>query len=390
MSEASKLFESVLEKGNFIEAIFSNVRKKSLETYSKVQARPIDLKGEYHIQLAYYYDKKVLHENLDVHEAAQVLGRLMDGYFKQGMVHAQGADYHLLSNKKGDLRVIEKKPTKALQDLSHNHKKNYVLEEGVPHDFLVALDIMNAEGKVFKPKYAKFKQINKYLEILEDAIRTVDFDGVIRVVDFGCGKAYLTFAMYYYFVHLLKKPVEIVGLDLKADVIAHLNTLKAKLGYDDLRFQQGDIKDFVWDKSPDIVVSLHACDTATDAAIAKAIDWHAKVIMAVPCCQHEAYGQISQKHQQLVLKHGILKERFSAIATDAIRATLMEVMGYQTVVMEFIDMEHTPKNLMLRGLATGQPKPEKLAEYRQFKEYWRLDPYLGNLLKEKLEKLEGM
>jgi SAM-dependent methyltransferase len=329
-----------------------------------------------------------MHENLVPGEACTILTNLMEGYFKQAMVHTVNVDYHLLSNKKGEAKILKKKPTKSLASYAHNLKKQYVLEEDTPHDFLVELGIMSEDGKVIKKKYNKFKQINRYLEILEDAIKSVKFDDVIRVVDFGCGKAYLTFAMYYYFVVLKKIPVEIVGLDLKADVIAHLTEIKERLGYDSLIFQQGDIKNFEWDKEPDIVVSLHACDTATDEAIAKAVEWNSKVIMAVPCCQHEAYTQIGQNDQQLVLKHGILKERFSAMATDAIRANLLEIMGYQTIVMEFVDMEHTPKNLMIRGINTGVKKPELLEEYRNFVSYWSLRPHLERLFSKAIKEMQ--
>lgn len=387
MSEIHSLFALTLRQGEFVEAVFSNVRKKSLATYKKLLVRPVDIKGNYLIQLEYHYDKKVMHENLEPGEAARVLEGLMEGYFKQAMVHTVNADFHMLSNKKAVVKILEKKPTKSLVSYAHNQKKQYVLEEDVAHDFLVELGIMSEEGQVFKKKYNKFKQINRYLEILEDAIKSVKFDEVVRVVDFGCGKAYLTFAMYYYFVVLKNQPVEIIGLDLKADVIAHLTEIKERLGYDSLIFKQGDIKNFNWDKQPDIVVSLHACDTATDEAIGKAIEWDTKVIMAVPCCQHEAYTQIAQPEQQLLLKHGILKERFAAMTTDALRANLMEIMGYQTVVMEFIDMEHTPKNLMIRGINSGVKKPEMLDEFKKFTGYWSLRPHLERLLSKQLKEM---
>jgi SAM-dependent methyltransferase len=382
MSDVQTMFRSALKVGNFIEASFSHVRKKSLQTYNKLHVRPVDIKGEYLIQLAYYYDKKVLHENLPYREAADVLSRIMGGYFKQGEVHTMEADFQLLANKKGEVVVKEKKATKELVGLDHDKKKQYVLTEGTPYDFLVALGIMSPEGQVFKKRYAKFRQINRYLEILEDAISSTQFEDVVRVVDFGCGKAYLTFAMYYYFVQKLSLKVEIVGLDLKADVIAHLTELKEQLGYEGLVFYQGDIKDYQATFKPDIVVSLHACDTATDEALAKAVLWGAKVIMAVPCCQHEAFTQIKQPNQQIYLKHGILKERFAALATDAIRANMLELLGYETVVMEFVDMEHTPKNLMIRGVKTeGVKKPSK-DELIQFLKYWSLKPHLVTLLKD--------
>ncbi len=381
-------FKSVLtlalEQGTLIEGVFSNVRKRSLETYSKVTVRPILLKDEYLIQLTYQYDKKVLHENLSPLEAQSVLAHMMSGYFKQGQLYTVNSDYQLLANKSGEVKVLKQKATKQLKGMQHNVQKQYLLEEGKPVDFLVELGIMTSEGKVHKAKYAKFRQINKYLEILDDAISKMPVEARVRVVDFGCGKAYLTFAMHYYFVQILNYEVDIVGLDLKADVIADLRQLRDTLGYKGLRFEQGDIQNFQWDQKPDIVVSLHACDTATDAAIAKAILWQSKVIMAVPCCQHEAFGQIENPQQNLLLKHGVLKERYAALATDAIRAAIMSLHGYQTVVMEFVDMEHTPKNLMLRGRFEGALAEDKYAEQlaiiESYTAYWGIKPMLFKLL----------
>ena len=383
-SEYKLLLRSALEQGELIEGVLSSVRKRSLETYSKVTIRPILLKDEYLIQLTYQYDKKVLHENLSPLEAQGVIAHMMSGYFKQGQLYTVDADFQMLSNKSGEVKVLVQKPTKKLKGLQHNVKKQYVLEEGTPVDFLISLGIMTSEGKVHKAKYAKFRQINKYLEILQDAIAKMPMGERVRVVDFGCGKAYLTFAMHYYFVQILKCKVDIVGLDLKADVISELRQLRDSLGYEGLRFEIGDIQNFQWDQTPDIVVSLHACDTATDAALAKAIQWNAKVIMAVPCCQHEAFGQIENPQQQLLLKHGILKERIAALATDAVRAAILSLYGYQTVVMEFVDMEHTPKNLMIRGrfegILTAEKREEQLALIEAYNTYWSLSPSLINLL----------
>lgn len=384
MSDVKNMLRESMVEGELIEMTLSNVRKKSLATFTKVTVRPVEIKGAYLIQLAYHYDEKVMHENLPLTEALPVIQKMMEGYFKQAMVHTSKQDYHVLVSKKGDTKILTKKPTKVLKNFSHNIKKQYVLEEGIPHDFLVALEIMSPEGLVYKRMYHKFRQINRYLEILEDAIKTVAFDETIRVVDFGCGKAYLTFAMYYYLHVIKKKPVEIVGLDLKADVIQSLKQIAHQLKYTDLIFQQGDIQHFKWDKRPDIVVSLHACDTATDEAIAKAIEWDAKVIMAVPCCQHEAYTQIGQSGQNIILKHGILKERLAALSTDAIRATLMELVGYQTIVMEFIDLEHTPKNLMIRGVKGKRGDQAQFDDYKAFTAYWQLKPRLEVLLEDKL------
>ncbi len=230
--------------GEFIEATFSGVRKKSLMTYNKLHIRAIKIKSEQQLQFAYYYDKKVIHENCQYSEGINILAKLLTGYFKQGLVYTIKADYHLLSSKRGNLKVHKKPATKSEVKTAHNIKKQYILEDGKVYDFLVALDIMSQSGKVKKSKYAKFRQINKYLEILEDTIKDVKFNDVVKIVDFGCGKAYLTFAMYYYLKEVKKYDVDIVGLDLKADVITHLNDLNKKIGYDKLQFIVGDIATF--------------------------------------------------------------------------------------------------------------------------------------------------
>lgn len=235
-------------------------------------------------------------------------------------------------------------------ELYHNRVKQYILKEGIPVPFLVDLGIQTREGAIVRAKYDKFKQINRYLEFVEDVLPVLKGEGAIHIIDFGCGKSYLTFALYYYLHELQKLDVMITGLDLKTDVIHNCNRLAQSYGYDRLQFVQGDIKNFTGSDQVDMVVTLHACDTATDYAIEKAVGWGAKVIFTVPCCQHEVNGQIQNKLLHPVLKYGLLKERLSAILTDAIRANLLEEAGYDTQVLEFIEMEHTPKNILIRAV----------------------------------------
>jgi len=172
----------------------------------------------------------------------------------------------------------------------------------------------------------------------------------VTILDFGCGKSYLTFAMYHYLKELKAYPVRIIGLDLKADVIAHCNELAQKYGYSGLQFLVGDIAQYEGVDAVDMVVTLHACDTATDYALDKAVKWGAKVILSVPCCQHELNQQIENELLQPVLKYGLIKERMAALLTDALRAEILESKGYQVQILEFIDMEHTPKNILIRGV----------------------------------------
>lgn len=256
----------------------------------------------------------------------------------------------------------------APRELSHNREKQYILREGCPVDFLVGLGVQTPDGRITKNKYDKFRQINRYLEFIEDILDQLPREGTIHVIDFGCGKSYLTFAMYYYLRVLQGRDIHITGLDLKADVIRRCNELAAQCGYKQLRFQVGDISAYEGEQKVDMVVSLHACDTATDYALEKAVGWGAKVILAVPCCQHEVNRQIHCKELEPLLRYGVIKERMSALITDAIRAGLLEQQGYDTQILEFIDMEHTPKNLLIRavkrpnGTGTGRQRMLKKQE----------------------------
>ena len=244
--------------------------------------------------------------------------------------------------------------SERLASLSHNRTKKYVLQEGVPVPFLVDLGVMTAEGKVVKSRYDKFRQINRFLEFIEDVLPNLDSNRTNTIIDFGCGKSYLTFAMYYY-LHVLKKySIRVIGLDLKKDVIALCNRLSKKFGFENLTFLHGDIAGYEGVDQVDMVVTLHACDTATDYALAKAVKWGAKVILSVPCCQHEINKQIQNDLLSPVLQYGLLKERMSALLTDGIRGQLLEMSGYRTQILEFIDMEHTPKNIMIRAIRQGK------------------------------------
>lgn len=331
-----------------IQMILSNA--KNPDKASKVKLRPVRLKDELFIQETLYVGTKVLHKNLTIPEAVEAACTYMEQDFKQALLQTEEAECTILVSKKGKATIkTKKKATASKANLNHNRKKQYILEEGDKIPFLIDLGIMNLEGKVVKAKYDKFRQINKYLEFIKDIIPKLPTGRTIRIIDFGCGKSYLTFAMYYYLHDMQKLPIEVIGLDLKADVIAHCNELAERYGFTSLHFEMGDIARFTGADSVDMVVTLHACDTATDYAIEKAVKWGASVILTVPCCQHEVNKQIDSDFLKPVLKYGLLKERMSAILTDAIRANMLESLGYDTQVLEFIDMEHTPKNILLRA-----------------------------------------
>ena len=247
-------------------------------------------------------------------------------------------------------------------------------------DFLVGLGVQTPDGRVTRARFDKFRQINRYLEFIEDVIDELPKDRTIRIIDFGCGKSYLTFAMYYYLHELQHRDIQVTGLDLKTDVIKHCNELAEKLGYDRLKFERGDISTYDGTDVADMVVTLHACDLATDYALDKAVKWGARVILAVPCCQHELNRQIKCDPLKPVLKYGIIKERVAALLTDALRANLLEQQGYETQILEFIDMEHTPKNLLIRAVKKNGMRPKKSADIGTVEELFHVAPTLEKLL----------
>lgn len=287
--------------------------------------------------------------------------------------------------------TIKKKQKKAKMrplDLNHNRKKQYILQEGVPVPFLQDLGVMTEEGKIVHARFDKFRQINRFLEFIEDILPQFDSGRELTILDFGCGKSYLTFAMYYYLHELKEYDIRIIGLDLKKEVIRHCNELSEKYGYEKLRFLEGDIADYTGVNKVDMVVTLHACDTATDYALAKAVGWDAKVILSVPCCQHELNRQIRNEVLEPVLRYGLLKERMAALITDGLRAQYLEREGYEAQILEFIDMEHTPKNILIRAVKRNQKADQKEsvrrqqieASIRKCEAELRVSPTLGHLL----------
>lgn len=295
-------------------------------------------------------------------------------------------NYTILVSKKGKV-TVQKKGVKGevkKVDLSHNRSKKYILEEGVKVPFLYDLGVQTADGKIVKSRFDKFRQINRFLEFIEDILPQLARDKEVTILDFGCGKSYLTFAMYYYLHELKGYDIRIIGLDLKKDVIRLCNELSEKYGYEKLKFLEGNIADYTGVDEVDMVVTLHACDTATDFALAKAVGWNAKVILSVPCCQHELNGQIQNEMLAPILKYGLIKERMAALITDALRAEYLEGEGYDAQILEFIDMEHTPKNILIRAVKTGKKK-ENEDEIKNCEKQLHVSPMLGRLLEDKGE-----
>ena len=366
-------------------AVLSGQRKKEPDVPSRVRIRPVEIRGERVFQVTATVGTKAIHKNYTLEEVlSYVEASLTDG-FSQLQIQGQMKDGTVLVSKKGK-QTIKTRPHEALEPVkiqSHNRVKQYILKEGIPVPFLVDLGVMNKEGKVHTHSYDKFKQINRFLEFIEDILPSLQKDREVTILDFGCGKSYLTFAMYYYLKELKGYDVNIIGLDLKEDVIKKCSGLARKYGYEKLHFLQGDIADYEGVNKVDMVVTLHACDKATDYALAKAIEWDAEVILSVPCCQHELNYRIQNDLLEPVLKYGILKERMSALITDGIRAELLESEGYHTQILEFIDMEHTPKNLLIRAVKTGDKA--SVAKLSQM-----TDAFNGHLTLEKLLYPEGL
>lgn len=379
--------------GGLYQMILSNPRKRGEDFPFKVKIRPVMIKEVLLFQETVYQGTKVFHENCDGSSLIDRIEERLTQEFRQCEVEHKTCRAVVLVSKKGRMTVSRKQTVQNVMvqpeeerrlQMSHNRVKRYILEGGIPVPFLIDLGVQTGDGKIVRARYDKFRQINRFLEFIEDILPTLPKEETVRILDFGCGKSYLTFAMYYY-LHCLKEyDVEITGLDLKEDVIDNCNQLAAKYGYEKLHFCKGNIADYKMKDSVDMVVTLHACDTATDYALEKAVRWNAKIIMSVPCCQHEVNRQIQNKELASVLQYGIIKERMSALITDAVRAQLLEAQGYDTNILEFIDMEHTPKNLLIRAVRRpcGEQgkKPEKMMEVVQLAQYLQIEPTLLALL----------
>ncbi|WP_341479493.1 MULTISPECIES: SAM-dependent methyltransferase [Hungatella] len=363
--EIKILFEDFLDE-SLIRIILSNpVLKEGAGPGKvlKVRVRPVMLKGGMVFQAEELTEKQAFHRNLTKEEGVPYLLGLLEGGFKQAEAESVKGQARVMVGKKGTVTVKVKKNQQKIvaapNVASHNRQKRYILEEGKPVAFLEDLGVMTVDGKVIRSRYDKFRQINRFLEFIEDILPRLDKSRENVIIDFGCGKSYLTFAMYYYLHELRGYEVRIIGLDLKQDVIDRCNRLSEAYGFDKLKFYHGDIASYDGVDHVDMVVTLHACDTATDYALEKAVKWDASVILSVPCCQHELNKQMDNELLRPVFQYGLIKERMAALYTDALRAEILENRGYRTQILEFIDMEHTPKNILIRAVKQGGPKDNR-------------------------------
>lgn len=386
MSDLQSLFTDCLNE-TLIRVILSNPSSK--DGVIKICARPMLKNKSLLFQIEEYTKTQVFHKNLTAGDASSYLtGKLSSdtssqtASFKNALVETKSFTANVLVSKKGTITIKKKmnaSPKQTKISLSHNRKKKYILEEGIPVPFLIDLGVMTQNGNIINAHYDKFRQINRFLEYIEDILPSLPTGRELRILDFGCGKSYLTFAIYYYLKVLKGYPVRITSLDLKEDVIRHCNELAVKYGYDKLEFLCGDIAYYDGCSQVDMVVTLHACDTATDYALAKAVGWGAKVILSVPCCQHELNKQMKNDLLSPVLHYGILKERMAALITDGLRAQILEANGYRTQILEFIDMAHTPKNLLIRAVYNGHCADNK-AQINELLAAFDINPTLYRLL----------
>ena len=361
--------------------ILSNPAKKSEAAYQKMVCNRLD-KGW---QAEKYTQKQVFHENLSEEEMKDFLEEKLGGVYRQCNAWDREREHSIRISKGGKVTCQKKKSAQAPKEKTgHNRKKNYILKEGTVIPPLVDMGIFTVEGKIVRSMYDKYKQINRFVEIIDDEIDCLPKDQTITVIDFGCGKSYLTFILYYYLVELRKLDVRIIGLDLKADVIRNCNLAARKYGYDRLHFELGDINGYDCPYPVDMVISLHACDTATDYALYNAVRWKAKLIFSVPCCQHELNSQMKTDELSILTRYGIIQERTAALMTDAIRGNLLTVSGYKTQLLEFVDLSHTPKNILIRAVRTALPnsvKEEARIEVEAIKKQFGFRPMLDELLK---------
>lgn len=382
MEELKRTLEEVF-KSEIIKIVISNKVKKD-EKYNKIAINLKENNKNKFYQIEKFTDKQVFHENIKINEISDKVGELIFGNYKQMTAWSNNEIFDLKISKKGKIFLGKKKNDNSkIVAKGHNKEKNYILKEGMIIEPLIDLGVFTKEGKVVNSKYDKYKQINRLIEIIDDEIKKNDYKE-LTILDFGCGKSYLTFVLYYYFVKIKNINVKMIGLDLKEDVIKKCNDIAKRYNYENLHFELGDINGFKYNNKVDMVITLHACDTATDYALYNAIKWNSKMIFSVPCCQHEFNSQMKANELSILTKYGIVQERVAALMTDSVRANLLECVGYKTQLLEFIDIAHSPKNILIRASKNNISKEKKeksLNEVNNLIRTFNFNPTLYNLLK---------
>ena len=383
MEELKKAINEII-KEEIVKVVISNKSNKE-NKYNKISyLLKINNKGKKYYQVEKFTDKQVFHENIEVSQLEDSLFKDTNNNYKQLSAWSSETSFDLKISKKGKIFLGKKKEdNKKLSNTKHNKEKNYILKEGMIIEPLIDLGVFTKEGKVINSKYDKYKQINRFIEIIDDEIKKGNYEN-LTILDFGCGKSYLTFVLYYYFVKIKNIKVKMIGLDLKEDVIKKCNEIAKSYNYEDLHFELGDINGYKYENKVDMVITLHACDTATDYALYNAIKWNAKMIFSVPCCQHELNSQMKANNLSILNKYGIIQERVAALMTDSIRANLLEAIGYKTQLLEFIDIAHSPKNILIRaskGKISKESKAKAIEEVNTLIKEFNFNPTLLNLLK---------
>ncbi len=382
MEELKKAIKEIIED-NVIKLVISNKTNKNFE-YNKIVIYLKENDKRTYYQIEKYTDKQVFHENIDTDILEERIIEYVEPNYKQISAWSNSASFEVKISKKGKVLLSKKKSdNQKTLNKAHNKEKNYILKEGMIIEPLIDLGVFTKEGKVVNSKYDKYKQINRFVEIIDDEIKKNDYKE-LTVLDFGCGKSYLTFVLYYYLVEIKNIKVKMIGLDLKADVIKKCNDIAQSYNYENLHFELGDINGFKYNNKVDMVITLHACDTATDYALYNAIKWNAKLIFSVPCCQHEFNAQMKTDSLSILTKYGIVQERIAALMTDSVRANLLECIGYKTQLLEFIDIVHSPKNILIRASKSNISKDKKekaLLEVENLIGQFNFNPTLYNLLK---------
>lgn len=382
MEELKRTLEEVF-KSEIIKIVISNKVKKD-EKYNKIAINLKENNKNKFYQIEKFTDKQVFHENIKINEISDKVSELIFGNYKQMTAWSNNEIFDLKISKKGKIFLGKKKNDNSkIVAKGHNKEKNYILKEGMIIEPLIDLGVFTKEGKVVNSKYDKYKQINRFIEIIDDEIKKNNYKK-LTILDFGCGKSYLTFVLYYYFVKIKNINVKMIGLDLKEDVIKKCNDIAKRYNYENLHFELGDINGFKYNNKVDMVITLHACDTATDYALYNAIKWNSKMIFSVPCCQHEFNSQMKANELSILTKYGIVQERVAALMTDSVRANLLECMGYKTQLLEFIDIAHSPKNILIRASKNNISKEKKeksLNEVNNLIRTFNFNPTLYNLLK---------
>ena len=371
-------------KEDIVKIVISNKVNKDV-TYNKINITLKEKNNNEYYQMEKFTDKQVFHENIDKSQLESKLIESIENKYKQVSAWSETTTFDLKISKKGKIHLSKRKSDNVkMVNKSHNKEKNYILKEGMIIEPLIDLGVFTKEGKVVKSKYDKYKQINRFVEIIDDEIKKNDYKE-LTILDFGCGKSYLTFVLYYYFVKIKNIKVKMIGLDLKEDVIKKCNDIAKRYKYDDLHFELGDINGFKYNNKVDMVITLHACDTATDYALYNAVKWNTKMIFSVPCCQHEFNAQMKSDEFSILTRYGIIQERIAALMTDSVRANLLETLGYKTQLLEFIDIAHSPKNILIRaskGKVSAEKKEKCLNEVERLIKEFNFNPTLYKLLKE--------